>query len=189
MERVKVNRMASCSGGSCPQERRSCYLINKRLQITSAMIAGIATLLISTLFSILLWKTYYYFSLFAGLSIAENYLPMRGIPLVSQLQNYLAGASAARFIASKEAGTVLLVALACSIVYAIGVGYLELLRTHRIAGPAHKLCKYLQLAKEGKYSIRIAIRKNDALQETVDAFNELMETLEKRKETVPAEKK
>ena len=184
MEGSSTNIKSCCAG-----EKNGC-LINRKLQIRSAITIGVAALVISTFFSLLLWGTYYYFQLSAELLMAETSLPIGAKPLLWQLQNYIAKASAAASIASKEASGILLLSLLAGIIYAAGVAYLELIRMHRIAGPAHSLCKYMQLAKKGEYSVRIIARKNEPFKETSDAFNELMETLEKRKEMtgIPADK-
>lgn len=68
-----------------------------------------------------------------------------------------------------------LILLYCLVIFVWGV-YL----THRIAGPVYRITQGLRQAAEGNLKQRLILRKHDWLKETADAFNALMEYLEKK---------
>ena len=177
---MSVNRIKGCSMA----EGRSCYLINKRLQLTSALITGGVVLTVSIFFGLLLAGTYCYFSESAELLMAESGVGITGHDLSSQASRFMSASGEAHNIAVRDAKIVLLRAVAIGLVLSFGVGYLEICRTHRIAGPAHRVCKYLQLASKGDYTVRIEVRKNDHFRDMAESFNQLMSQLEKEEKPV-----
>ena len=68
VNRIKENRLK----GGLFGEKRSCYLINKRLQLNSALVTGGVVLAVSIFFGLLLAGTYLYFSESAELLMAEE---------------------------------------------------------------------------------------------------------------------
>ena len=179
VNRIVENRLKGCFVG----ERRNCYLINKKLQLSSALITAGAVLAASVFFGLLLTGTYYYFSQAAELLMAEAGVGMVGPTSPSQASQLALASAKAHSIAISDARITLLRAVAAGLVLSFGAGYLEIRRTHRIAGPAHKICKYLQLASKGNYTVRIEVRKNDHLRDIAESFNQLMAQLEEEKKT------
>ena len=180
VNRLVENRLKGCSTA----DRRSCSLVNKKLQLTSALITGGVVLTVSIFFGLLLAGTYYYFSETAELLIAEVQVGMMGPVSSSQASQFISASGEARGIAMRDAKIVLLKAVVIGLVLGLGAGYLEIQRTHRIAGPAHRVCKYLQLASNGDYTVRVEVRKNDHFRDMAESFNQLMSQLEKREEPV-----
>jgi hypothetical protein len=56
---------------------------------------------------------------------------------------------------------------------AIGVAFLSVLYSHRIAGPLFKVKKYAAMLGEGKYDESIRFRKKDAVHTLASALNEV----------------
>ena len=178
---MSVNRIKESRIGGClSDEKRSCYLVNKRLQLTSALITGGVVLTVSIFFGLLLAGTYCYFSEFAELLRAETGIGMMESVSDSQVSQFMSASGEAHSIAMRDAKIVLLRAVVIGLVLGFGVGYLEICRTHRIAGPAHRVCKYLQLASKGDYTVRIEVRKNDHFRDMAESFNQLMSQLEEK---------
>ncbi len=180
VNRIKGSRLKECSMA----EGRSCCLTNKRLQLASALRTGGVVLTISIFFGLLLAGTYCYFSEFAELLRAETGIGMMESVSDSQASQFMSASQEAHSIAVRDAKIVLLKAVVAGLVIAFGVGYLEICRTHRIAGPAHRVCKYLQLASKGDYTVRIEVRKNDHFRDMAESFNQLMAQLEKEEKPV-----
>ncbi|RLD16475.1 MAG: hypothetical protein DRI36_05630 [Caldiserica bacterium] len=60
------------------------------------------------------------------------------------------------------------------------VGIFMIFYSHRIAGPVYRLRKSLEKVAEGDYSVRITFRKKDEFKELAEAFNKMVDSLEKR---------
>ncbi len=181
VSRIKENRVKGCFTA----EKRNCYLINRRLQLNSALVTGGVVLAVSIFFGLLLAGTYLYFSESAELLMAEVGIG-RLVPSISssQVSNFLSASGKAHSIAVSDAKVILLRAVVIGLALGLGAGYLEICRTHRIAGPAHRVCKYLQLASKGDYTVRIEARKNDHFGDMTESFNQLMSQLEERGKSV-----
>lgn len=71
------------------------------------------------------------------------------------------------------ATTVLLVVVFSAIAFGVGLFF-----SHRIAGPAYRLSRLLQMVAQGRFDQRAHLRRNDCLQELVRSFNEMLDVME-----------
>ena len=60
------------------------------------------------------------------------------------------------------------------------IGLFFVLLTHKIVGPLVRFKHVFEAVKQGDYSARVHIRKNDYLHELADSFNAMMDSVEKR---------
>lgn len=66
------------------------------------------------------------------------------------------------------------------LVLTLMVAFFAMIVSHRIYGPLVPISKFLQEIKSGNYSARVAVRKEDQLQDLVTQLNEVAEALEAR---------
>ncbi|RJP56656.1 MAG: methyl-accepting chemotaxis protein [Candidatus Auribacter fodinae] len=57
------------------------------------------------------------------------------------------------------------------------ITYIGIFSTHKVAGPIYRFKKHLSSIKEGNFSVRTYLRKNDMLNELADDFNQASEKL------------
>jgi nitrogen fixation/metabolism regulation signal transduction histidine kinase len=67
-----------------------------------------------------------------------------------------------------------------SVVFLIGVSFISILETHRIAGPAFNLNRTLGHVAEGRYTASLRLRKGDYLKELEPVFNRMCRCLEQQ---------
>ncbi|MGB5438340.1 MAG: HAMP domain-containing protein [Gammaproteobacteria bacterium] len=65
--------------------------------------------------------------------------------------------------------------------YALLVAGVTIVYTHRLIGPTVTISRHIQALKNGRYSSRISLRKNDELKELAAELNELAEILEEHR--------
>ena len=65
--------------------------------------------------------------------------------------------------------------------YVFLVASITIIYTHRMIGPTVTLNRHIRALKEGHYSNRIALRKNDELKDLAAELNELAEILEQQR--------
>ena len=74
---------------------------------------------------------------------------------------------------------ILIVGLPVLLLLLLGWG---LLLSHRIAGPIYRLERELnRMAREGDFSVRLKLRRNDELGSVADGINKVLERIEKEK--------
>jgi signal transduction histidine kinase len=74
----------------------------------------------------------------------------------------------------------LMLGIAASLVFLLGIFAVTILETHKTAGAAYHLCRELERIRDGLYGIRVKLRKGDNLREVESAFNEMSRTLAER---------
>jgi len=67
-------------------------------------------------------------------------------------------------------------------VYTVLVLLLAAVYTHHMIGPMRPIIRHVKALKDGFYSRRVKLRRNDCFQELADELNTLAETLEKREQ-------
>lgn len=85
----------------------------------------------------------------------------------------------ARMIKSQARLQLLLILLA-SVVFLAGVFFVSVLESHRTAGVAEKLSRYMGRVEQGRYDTRLQLRREDHLQEVQTAFNQMTSALRDR---------
>ncbi|MDX9701500.1 MAG: hypothetical protein RBU23_00500 [Candidatus Auribacterota bacterium] len=141
---------------------RRKYLINSKLQlrISMAMVLEVA-LITATMSLILLYVNDYYLGLityFVGSAEAEQI----SLSDISRGMYY--------FIIGGVAFS--------SVVFAL----IGIFVSHKIAGPLYRLKRYMTIVRNGRYSHEIRFRKDDQLHDMADIFNQMVMSLEIRKE-------
>lgn len=145
-----------------PSFFRRQYLIDKKLQlrIAFAMVLEVA-LITATMSLILLYVNDYYLGLityFIGSAEAEQI----SLSDISRGMYY--------FIFGGVAFS--------SVVFAV----IGVFVSHKIAGPLYRLKRYMTIVRNGLYSHEIRFRKDDQLHDMADVFNQMVMSLEIRKE-------
>jgi len=74
----------------------------------------------------------------------------------------------------------LVLGIAASLVFLVGIFAVTILETHKTAGAAYHLCRELERIRDGLYGIRVKLRRGDNLREVEMAFNEMSRTLAER---------
>ncbi len=67
-----------------------------------------------------------------------------------------------------------------SLAFLAGVFLLGILETHRTAGASFNLCRCLDQFRDGRYAVRVRLRRGDNLKEIEMAFNEMADALQER---------
>jgi hypothetical protein len=81
----------------------------------------------------------------------------------------------------------LFVALMIFMVSACGALFVQAFRlSHRVAGPAYRICQSLKQIRNGDTGFRVHLRKNDFLFEVADELNTLLDTMAERQPAVAA---
>jgi HAMP domain-containing protein len=137
--------------------RRRNYLISPRQQLPGTILATAATLFMVVLLNVNLqqsteWNTRVFLHEFPGLE-----------QQVRQTTNLR---SALMYVFSA--------------VLVVGVFAFSVVRSHRTAGPVVRIQNCMKAVQEGKLGTRIKLRRHDNLTEIADAFNAMMDTLERR---------
>lgn len=70
--------------------------------------------------------------------------------------------------------------LAASAVFLVGVFVVTVLETHKTAGAAFNLARHMDAMREGRYSTRLKLRRDDNLRELEESFNEMGRALQDR---------
>ena len=60
------------------------------------------------------------------------------------------------------------------------VVWLGLVASHKVAGPLYRFKKVMKEVADGDMSVRMKLRKGDQLDDVAEAFNEMMDALERR---------
>ena len=145
-----------------PSFLRRQYLINSKLQLRIAMAMVIEVALITaTLSLILLYVNDYYLGLityFVGSAEAEQI----SLSDISRGMYF--------FIFGGVAFS--------SVVFAL----IGIFVSHKVAGPLYRLKRYMTIVRNGRYSHEIRFRKDDQLHDMAEAFNQMVMSLEIRKE-------
>jgi len=148
-------------GGRQPFYRRQ-YLVNKKLQFQISFVMVLEVALVTFALSlILLYINDYYLGLityFIGAAEAEQI----SLSDISKGMNF--------FLVGGIIGT--------SVIFSI----LGIFLSHRIAGPLFRLKRYMTFVRNGNYSHEIKFRKGDQLHDMADSFNEMVLSLDIRKE-------
>jgi len=71
---------------------------------------------------------------------------------------------------------------ACSLFFLVGVAGLLLFQSHRVAGPLYHFHRVIRDVSAGNHSARIKLRKQDQLQELAKDFNEMLDSIQKKKD-------
>ncbi len=145
-----------------PSFLRRQYLINSKLQLRIAMAMVLEVALITaTLSLILLYVNDYYLGLityFVGSAEADQI----SLSDISRGMYY--------FIFGGVAFS--------SVVFAL----IGIFVSHKVAGPLYRLKRYMTIVRNGRYSHEIRFRKDDQLHDMADVFNQMVMSLEIRKE-------
>jgi HAMP domain-containing protein len=80
----------------------------------------------------------------------------------------------------QQTGNFIEVSITLLLMYIILMVAITVLYTHRIIGPTIPLARHIRALKEGLYSHRVNLRKQDELKELAVELNELAEILEQR---------
>lgn len=86
---------------------------------------------------------------------------------------------AARLV-ERQFGETAMWLLALAVIYIACTVAVSVLYTHRLIGPAVAFRRHLRALREGRYEVRTALRKHDAMTEVADELNALAEHLERR---------
>ncbi len=70
--------------------------------------------------------------------------------------------------------------LLASFVFLVGVFVVGVLETHKTAGAAHQVVQRVAEVRDGRYGVRVRLRKGDNLQAVEEAFNRMSATLSER---------
>ncbi|MCO5166514.1 MAG: hypothetical protein M9894_09135 [Planctomycetes bacterium] len=70
--------------------------------------------------------------------------------------------------------------LVLAVVFVVATVAVSVLYTHRLVGPAVAFRRHLRALREGRYEVRTALRKHDAMTDVADELNALAETLQGR---------
>lgn len=133
--------------------RRRRYFINKSLQIK--FIALVLSLFLLATLSVWLDAYLHISGLFAKQELSDvQYLSMM------YALNY-----------------VILVKLVIALVI---VGFVSILFSHLIAGPAYHIKRIMETVRDGDTNARVHLRKWDELKDVAEAFNEMMDSLQKK---------
>ncbi|MBZ5639571.1 MAG: hypothetical protein LAO51_12570 [Acidobacteriia bacterium] len=137
--------------------RRRRFLVNRRYQLR------VTSITMGTAFVLLLLLNFALFALNQKSSLTA-------IRVAPELKSYFAAQD--RF----QVGLILIGSLAF-----LGGGFLlGILETHRTAGASFNVCRCLQELRDGRYAIRMRLRRGDNLKEIELAFNEMAATLHER---------
>jgi nitrate/nitrite-specific signal transduction histidine kinase len=82
-----------------------------------------------------------------------------------------------RLVARQEKFAILTFAL-CSAWLAAAWVFFSIRRSHRIAGPAYKLTQFMKGITRANIGDRVALRKNDELQDVAQSLNAMLDRLE-----------
>ncbi len=137
--------------------RRRRFLVNRRYQVR------VTAVTVGTVFVLLLALNFTLYAFNHGSTRAA-------IGVAPELKHYFAAQD--RF----QIGLTLLGSLA----FLAGVFVLGILETHRTAGASFNLCRCLDQLRDGRYGIRVRLRRGDNLKEVEMAFNEMAEALQER---------
>ncbi|MCD6460456.1 hypothetical protein J7L67_07300 [bacterium] len=74
--------------------------------------------------------------------------------------------------------TALIKTIIAMLINAIVISYIGIFSTHKIAGPIYRFKKHLKSIKNGDFSAKTKLRKNDLLTELADDFNQASESLQ-----------
>jgi methyl-accepting chemotaxis protein len=137
--------------------RRRRFLVHRRYQLR------VTAVTVGTLFVVLLALN---FTLFAS----NHKSTQAAVQVAPELKSYFAAQD--RF----QIGLTILGSLA----FLAGVFLLGILETHRTAGASFNLCRCLDQLRDGRYSVRVRLRRGDNLKEIEMAFNEMADALQER---------
>ncbi len=137
--------------------RRRRFLVNRRYQLR---ITGIT---VGTALVLLLLLN---FSLFAS----NQRSTAAALAVAPELRTYLA---------AQDRFQITLMILG-SLAFLAGVFLLGILETHRTAGASYNARRSLEKLREGRYRVRMRLRRGDNLKEIEQAFNDLADTLHSR---------
>lgn len=139
---------------------RRQYLINKQLQLSYAWLLIICVGIVMIIFGLSLWYvSKVHLNLFHSI-VGEDALPQS---YISSIQN--------QFLL----GTLIAVAVVSCLLLLLGI-----YASHKIAGPAYRITKSLNLVGVEDEMDTIQIRKRDQLKEMADAFNHMVHALKDR---------
>jgi len=142
---------------SRPKWRRRQYIIDRRYQLRASMgIAGLSLVLL-----ILLNASFF---ILGKINVETSFVERPELVSYFQQQERLQHA----------------LLIVGSVAFVVGIFYVAILRSHKIAGPAFNLCNCLKKVSEGNYSTVARLRVNDYLQELARAFNDMSTALQER---------
>ncbi len=139
---------------------RKQYVVNRKLQLSYAWLLILCVSSVILIFGLSLW---YINRIHLGLFytiVGEDALPKS---YINSVQN--------QFLI----GTVVAIALISGLLFVLGISF-----SHRVAGPAHRIAKSLDLIGVDDQLDTIQIRKRDQLKEMADAFNHMVHALKDR---------
>lgn len=139
---------------------RKQYLINKQLQLSYAWLLIMCVGIVILIFGLSLWYVNkIHLNLFHSI-VGEEALPQS---YINSMQN--------QFLI----GTIIAIVVVSGLLLALGV-----YTSHRIAGPAYRITKNLNLVGVENEMDTIQLRKRDQLKEMADAFNHMVHALKDR---------
>jgi len=137
--------------------QRKRFLVHRPTQLRAALIvSGVAFLLISLL----------NFGLHAARSQATAAISKDAPELVSMLE------AQNRFE--------LILGIAASLVFLVGIFVVTILETHKTAGAAYRIGREMERVRDGLYGIRVQLRRGDNLREVEAIFNDMSQVLAER---------
>jgi methyl-accepting chemotaxis protein len=137
--------------------RRRDFLVNHRYQLRASLLTAAAVLVLLVLLSLVLYSV-----------------------SVSSTNHVLADSpELAKMIKAQNRLQLFLILLA-SVVFLAGVFVVSILESHRTAGAAAKLARYMNRVEQGRYNIQLHLRKDDHLQDVQTAFNQMTRGLRDR---------
>ena len=137
--------------------RRRDFLVNHRYQLRASLLTAAAVLVLLVLLSLVLYSV----------SVSSTNHALADSPEL------------AKMIKAQNRLQLFLILLA-SVVFLAGVFVVSILETHRTAGAAAKLARYMNRVEQGRYNIQLRLRKDDHLQDVQTAFNQMTRSLRDR---------
>ena len=103
------------------------------------------------------------------------------VPLLNTMRALLVGEPAYLIqLVDRQEKFAILTFVLCSAWLAAAWVLFSIRRSHRIAGPAYKLTKFMNGITRTSIGDRVALRKNDELQSVADSLNAMLDRLESR---------
>lgn len=138
--------------------KRRKFLINRRLQFNYTALLVIEVILISGCIGGLLWHTN---CVYVDLLLRETSFDDSIWQTVHQVQKLLV----------IRLGIALLAAF-------LLLPFVGIIATHRFAGPAHRIARYMREIKNGNYQMRFKPRRADTVDDLAKQFDEMLVSLQ-----------